>query len=41
MFDVVFSFFLEALEFLKWYIPLYILFSFLGSLIAEAKEGRR
>ena len=41
MFDVVFDFFLEGIEFLKWYIPLYILFGFIGMLIAESVEGRR
>lgn len=41
MFDIVFDFFVESINFLKWYIPLYILFGFVGDLIAEARERRR
>lgn len=41
MFDIIFDFMIEGLNFLKWYIPLYILFSFLGDLIAESRERRR
>lgn len=41
MFDIIYDFFMEGLEFLKWYFPLYILFAFVGDLIAEARGRRR
>lgn len=41
MFDLVFDFILEGLDLLKWYIPLYIAFGFIGDLVAEARERRR
>lgn len=41
MFDIIFDFFMEGLDFLKWYFPLYIAFGFVGDLIAEARERRR
>lgn len=41
MFDIVFDFFIESLNFFKWYIPIFIIFAFVGDMIATARDRRR